>query len=138
MKHKILIVDDEPDIVNCLSARLRTEAFQVITAHDGYHGTKAALEQNPDLIVLDIGMPAGNGHEVVRCLRQRETTKDTPIIFLTAHTSPRDYALAAEGGVDRYITKPYRPDKLVNVINELLSDSEAKELNEADESRGRK
>ncbi|MHC4944245.1 MAG: response regulator [Planctomycetota bacterium] len=131
MKRKILVVDDEPDIVNCLSSRLESESFQVITANDGYHAAKAALEQLPDLIVLDIGMPAGTGHEVVRCLRQSESTKDTPIIFLTAHTSPKDYRLAAEGGVDRYITKPYRPEKLIAAIYELLDDSKERRFEKA-------
>jgi two-component system alkaline phosphatase synthesis response regulator PhoP len=121
LKRKVLVVDDEKDIVKCLSMRLEKSEYEVLTAHDGFQATKKAMSENPDLIILDIGMPSGNGHEVVRCLRAEESTCRIPIIFLTAHTSEEDYRKAVESGVERYITKPFRAESLMAAVEELMN-----------------
>jgi len=81
---------------------------------------QAALKELPDCIVLDIAMPSGNGHEVVRHLRRFEATWNIPVIFLTGSSSSRDYLQAVENGVERYITKPFNPEKLVRGIKEVI------------------
>jgi DNA-binding response OmpR family regulator len=121
LKRKVLVVDDEKDIVKCLSTRLEMNEYEVLTASDGFQATKTAMSENPDLIILDIGMPSGNGHEVVRCLRGDANTCRIPIIFLTAHTSEEDYRKAVENGVERYITKPFRAESLMAAVDELLN-----------------
>jgi len=123
LKQRVLVVDDEKDIVNCLSMRLEKNEYEVLTASDGFQAAKTAMNETPDLIILDIGMPSGNGHEVVRCLRADEKTCHIPIIFLTAHTSEEDYRKAVENGVERYITKPFRAESLMSAVEELLKQS---------------
>jgi DNA-binding response OmpR family regulator len=113
---RILVVDDEPDIVRSLSLRLRAEGYRVSTAMDGHGATKTAIAEQPDLIILDIGMPAGNGHVVVERLRNIAETADIPVIYLTARTSEDDYHRAREGGVTKYITKPYDAEVLLAAV----------------------
>jgi DNA-binding response OmpR family regulator len=118
-KGKVLVVDDEPEIVKTVSMRLKANDYEVITAGDGVSATNAALSENPDVIILDIGMPAGDGHVVAE--RLRDTAKSLiPIIFLTAHTSERDYLKAFNEGVAKYITKPFRPEELIAAVDELI------------------
>lgn len=119
-KARILVVDDEPDIVRSLSLRLRSEGYDVSTAMDGLGATKKAIEEQPDLIILDIGMPAGNGHVVVERLSNISDTADIPVIYLTARTSADDYRKAREGGVSRYITKPFDTDILLTAVQDQL------------------
>lgn len=122
MPKKILIVDDEPEIVKAVSMRLTANGYDVITAMDGQQATTMALNENPDCIVLDIGMPAGSGHVVVERLRASAKTMSTPIIFLTARTSEKDYRQALGMGVEKYITKPFDPDDLVAAVAELTGE----------------
>ncbi len=115
-KGRILVVDDEPDIVRSLTLRLRAEGYQVSSAMDGLGATKKAIEEQPELIILDIGMPAGNGHVVVERLRNIGETSHIPVIYLTARTSEEDYHKAREGGVTKYITKPFDSDVLLAAV----------------------
>lgn len=117
---RILVVDDEPEIVKSLSIRLRASGYEVLTAMDGFQATSMAINQEPDLIILDIGMPAGGGHEVAKRLRESTKTCTTPIIFLTARCSAHDKQLAMENSVDRYVTKPFQPESLLSIVDELL------------------
>jgi len=120
-KGKILVVDDEPDIVRSLSIRLGSVGYEVSTAMDGLNATRKAIEEQPDLILLDIGMPAGNGHEVVERLRNIEETCHIPIIYLTACTSDADYRKAREGGVCKFITKPFDSDILLAAVEDQIN-----------------
>ena len=119
-KGKILIVDDEPEIVHSISMRLKSNGYEVLAAADGVQATTTALRELPDLIILDIGLPAGSGHVVVKRLRDSMKTAQIPIIFLTAHTSEQDYQAAFERGVEQYITKPFRPEDLIYAIESTL------------------
>ena len=119
-KGRILVVDDEPEIVECLTMRLESYGYEVITAADGSQATRLALDETPRLIILDIGMPSKSGHDVVRSLRESEKTCSIPVIYLTARTSAEDYKKAIEGGVDRYITKPFRQQELLHAVDELI------------------
>ncbi len=119
-KGKILVVDDEPDIVRSLSLRLRAEGFAVATANDGLSATKMAIAEQPELILLDIGMPAGNGHVVVERLRNISETSHIPVIYLTARTAEKDYHQARAGGVTKYITKPFDTEVLLAAIEDQM------------------
>jgi len=119
-KGRILVVDDEPDIVRSLTLRLQAEGYQVSSAMDGLGATKKAIEEQPELILLDIGMPAGNGHIVVERLRNIDETSHIPVIYLTARTSEEDYHKAREGGVTKYITKPFDAEVLLAAVEDQM------------------
>jgi two-component system response regulator VicR len=101
---KILVVDDETRIVDILTYNLRKEGYETLTAHDGAVGLKLALNENPDLILLDIMMPKMDGYEV--CRRIREVSQ-VPIIMLTARADETDKVLSFDLGADDYVTKPF-------------------------------
>ena len=119
-KGKILVVDDEPEIVASLTMRLESKGYDVITALDGVQATRMAQEQIPQLIILDIGMPSKSGHDVLRSLRDSDVTYSIPVIYLTARTSAEDYRRAIEGSVDRFITKPFRSEEILGAVEELM------------------
>ena len=119
-KGRILVVDDEPEIVRSLTLRLGAAGYEVHSAMDGLTATKKAIEEQPELILLDIGMPAGNGHVVVDRLRNIGETSHIPIIFLTARTSEEDYRMARDGGVCKYITKPFDSEVLLAAIESQI------------------
>ncbi len=116
----ILVVDDEPEIVQSLALRLRSKGYNVYTASDGLEATKTAINLLPDLIVLDIGMPAGSGHVVVERLSNISETSKIPIIFLTARVGEEDYNKAISAGIVKYITKPFDSDVLIAAIEEQM------------------
>ncbi|MFN0034635.1 MAG: response regulator transcription factor [Saprospiraceae bacterium] len=117
---KILIVDDEPDILEFLQYNLRKEGYQVVTAPDGQQAIYAAEREKPHLILLDIMMPEMDGVEACRLLRSRKEFDDTPIAFLTARDEDFSQIAALDVGGDDYITKPIKPRVLVSRINALL------------------
>lgn len=117
---KILIVDDEPDILEFLQYNLRKEGYQVVTAGDGVQAIQVAEREKPHLILLDIMMPEMDGVETCRALRSRKEFDDTPIAFLTARDEDFSQIAALDVGGDDYITKPIKPRVLVSRINALL------------------
>jgi DNA-binding response OmpR family regulator len=122
-KGKILVVDDEPEIVRSVGMRLRAGGYEVVSAMDGLQATNVALREQPDLIILDIGMPAGDGHVVAKRLRQSIRTCSVPIIFLTARTAEEDFSRALDAGVAKYIVKPFDPSELMTVVESLMKPS---------------
>jgi DNA-binding response OmpR family regulator len=117
---KILIVDDEVDVVTSLQFALEKEGYQCLTAYDGKEALDKAKGENPDLIILDIMMPKMNGYKVARLLKFDKKYKHIPIVMLTARTSGKDQELGYETGADRYVTKPFQIDNLVGVVNNFL------------------
>lgn len=117
---KILIVDDEPDILNILSYNLKKEGYEVDTAENGIEAIEKAGIMNPDLIVLDIMMPEMDGVEVCKELRKNDAFKDTIIAFLTARNEDFTQILALDNGGDDFISKPIKPNVLKSRINALL------------------
>lgn len=116
MKKKILLVDDEKDIVEFLQYNLELEGFEVITAYDGEAALNKLIE-NPDLIILDIMMPKLNGFEACKRIRMTKNFENTPIIFLTAKSSETDEIKGLELGASDYIQKPISPKKLIARVN---------------------
>jgi len=119
-KNKILVIDDEPDIVKMLKTRLETGGYQVIAARDGIEGFKKAREQRPDLILLDIIMPEVDGLTVLRRLRSDEATCGIPVIMLTAKGMTDSIFEAQIYGATDYIIKPFRLSELLKFIKRYL------------------
>ncbi|MBK9012752.1 MAG: response regulator transcription factor [Saprospiraceae bacterium] len=117
---KILIVDDEPDILEILTYNLRKEGYQVETASNGEEGLKKALEVMPDLIILDIMMPQMDGVEVCRNIRNQRVFDNTLIAFLTAREEDYSQIAALDVGGDDYITKPIKPRVLMSRVKALM------------------
>jgi len=117
---KILVVDDEPDVVDLIGFNLKAAGFTVVTADDGATALKRARQDLPDLIVLDVMLPNVDGLETCRVLRREAATADIPIILLTARAAEMDRVIGLELGADDYVTKPFSPRELVLRIRKLL------------------
>lgn len=117
---KILIADDEPDILEIIQYNLQKEGYEVATARDGDDALVKAKAGQPDLIVLDIMMPKKNGVEVCEILRAQPNFKDTLIIFLTALNDESSHIKGLETGADDYVSKPISPKVLVSRVNALF------------------
>lgn len=117
---KILIADDEPDILEILQFNLQAEGYEVLTAKNGEEALEKAKKSNPDLIILDIMMPFKNGIEVCNMLRMMPAFKSTLIIFLTAMSDEDTEVKGLETGADDYITKPVTPKVLLSKVNALF------------------
>lgn len=120
---KVLLVDDEPDILELLRYNLEREGYSVQTALNGKDALKAARSEHPDLIVLDIMMPGMDGVEVCTQLRQQPEFKNTVITFLTARGEDYSQIAGFDAGADDYITKPVRPKVFVSKVKALLKRS---------------
>ena len=116
-----MVVDDAEDIIKSVGMRLKAEGYEVVSATDGLQATYVAVKERPDVIILDIGMPAGDGHLVAKRLRDSVRTTTIPIIFLTARTGEEDFHKAYEEGVSKYITKPFDPNELMAAVAELVA-----------------
>lgn len=121
------MVDDEPDAVELVAFNLKNAGFDVITAEDGEVALTKARTFSPDLIVLDVMLPAVDGLEVCKILRRDPATAELPIIMLTAKAGEIDRVLGLELGADDYVTKPFSPRELVLRIKNLLTRREAPE-----------
>jgi two-component system alkaline phosphatase synthesis response regulator PhoP len=114
---KILVIDDEPSIVNLVTAYLKPEGYEVFTAADGNAGLKAARAYKPDLIVLDLMLPGKDGFEVLAQMRRESNVY---VILLTAKTEETDKIVGLSVGADDYVTKPFSPRELVARIKAAL------------------
>jgi two-component system alkaline phosphatase synthesis response regulator PhoP len=119
-QYKILLVDDEPDILEFLSFNLKKEGFQIFTCSNGREAVKIATEKKPHLIILDVMMPDMDGIETCREIRNNEGLKNVLITFLTARGEDYSQIAGFEAGADDYITKPIKPRVLVSRVNALL------------------
>jgi DNA-binding response OmpR family regulator len=129
-KKRILVIDDEPDFVRLLQARLQIAGYDVLTAEDGIKGIQAARRDKPDAIILDVMMPGLDGHMVCDMLKKSTVTWSIPVIYLTARNSQADEMLAFEKGAKYYLTKPYNPEMLLEMIKSAVTESEAPEKKE--------
>ena len=121
MSKRILLVDDEPNILLLLGTRLRSEGFEVITAKDGQTGFEAAKKEKPDLIILDLMLPKMDGYKVCGLLKKDSRYAKIPILMFTARGQEEDQKMGMEVGADAYITKPFVPQTLLSKIQELLT-----------------
>lgn len=119
-KTKVLVVDDEPNIVQTLKDRLEMNDYEVLTAHNGVDGLKAAQDGTPDIILLDVIMPMMDGHEMLEQLREKEWGKAISVIMLTARSQAQDIARARSCGIDDYIIKPFDLSELLEKIENII------------------
>jgi len=117
---KILVVDDEADLVSVLRFGLEVEGFEVISASDGEQGLSLAREAQPSLMLLDLMLPKLDGYKVCRALKFDERYRTMPIFILSARSGEEDRRLALEMGADLFITKPYEMKDLVGKIRARL------------------
>ena len=127
---KILIADDEPDILEIISYNLVKEGYEVTPAKDGDEAIAKAKSGNPDLIILDIMMPKKNGVEVCEILRAQPAFRNTFIIFLTALSDESSHIKGLETGADDYVSKPISPKVLVSRVNALFRRTQQKDTGE--------
>ncbi len=116
----VLVADDEEDIRALVAFRLQRAGYEVITAADGAEALTLATTRLPDLIVLDMMMPKATGLEVTRSLRGQDSTKEIPVILLTARAQEADVASGFEAGADDYVKKPFSPMDLQQRVQSLL------------------
>jgi DNA-binding response OmpR family regulator len=117
VRRKILIVDDEPEIVRALGLRLKMAGYVVVAAMDGAGALMTAVSEQPDLVLLDIGLPHGDGHFVAARLRSNVTTAHIPILWLSASSAPDDLDTARSSGAIGFIAKPYDPEELLQRVS---------------------
>lgn len=124
-KIKILVVDDEPNIVQTLQDRLEMNEYIVTTAGNGREGLKKAQQEKPDVILLDVIMPVMDGHEMLEVLRKQPDCNDISVIMLTARSQTQDIARANACGIDDYIVKPFDLSELLEKIETVLEKRKA-------------
>ncbi len=120
MTHRVLVVDDEPDITALVAYHLAKAGYRVSTAANGTDALKAATEQRPDVIVLDLMLPGLSGLDVLQALRKQEETRDVGVIMLTARREEADRIRGLSLGADDYLTKPFSPNELTLRIAAIL------------------
>jgi two-component system alkaline phosphatase synthesis response regulator PhoP len=120
MSQRILVVDDDPQIVRLLRASLEQASFQVFVAYDGETALHILRREHPDLVVLDLMLPGRDGWDVTRVMRGDATLADTPVIMLTARVEHHDRIVGLELGADDYVTKPFHPGELLARIRAVL------------------
>ena len=124
MEHRILVVDDDPQVVRLLRASLEQAGYQVFFAYDGETALHLLRRERPDLVVLDLMLPDRDGWDVTRVMRSDATLADTPIIMLTARVEHQDRIVGLELGADDYVTKPFHPGELMARIRAVLRRSQ--------------
>ena len=121
MKPKILVVDDDPDLVRALRLRLRANNYEVATASDGYAAIACAQKERPALIILDLGLPVGDGFVVLDRLQNSDTLAGIPVIVLSARDPQSNEERALKAGAAAFFQKPADNDELMNVIRVSVS-----------------
>ena len=115
-KRKIMLVDDDPDLLRALRLRLRANNYDITTAGDGYSAIATAQKEHPDLIVLDLGLPAGDGFVVLERLQKSDVLSSVPVIVLSARDPQDNEARAMKAGAAAFFQKPADNEELLNVI----------------------
>ncbi len=126
MTSKVLIVDDEPNILISLEFLMKREGFQVFTAPDGEAALEQVASHRPDMILLDVMMPKKNGYEVCQAVRAHPEWQDIKIIMLSAKGRDTEVAKGMAMGADTYMTKPFSTKELVQKVKALLAENEVK------------
>jgi len=120
MKKKILIVDDEPNIVMSLEHAFKKQDFEVFIARDGSEALEILKHQTPNVVLLDIMMPNVDGYQTLRHIKNTFSLQNTKVVFLTAKNKDSDIKKGLKLGADKYLTKPFSVKKIVSEILELL------------------
>tara|TARA_B100000745_G_scaffold23971_1_gene15926 strand:- start:322 stop:684 length:363 start_codon:yes stop_codon:yes gene_type:complete len=118
---KILLVDDEPDVIDVIKNRLEQNEFEVIIANDGEEALHKLKSDKPDLVVLDVSMPVISGYEVCARIKHNRDYSHIPVLMLTARIKYTDRKVAQKCGADSYIPKPYSSELLIDEVNKFLN-----------------
>jgi DNA-binding response OmpR family regulator len=121
----VLVADDDPDILTLVSLRLKRAGFGVVTAADGEEALQAVREHRPQLAIVDVRMPKMDGLELIRRIRDDDESSDIAVIALSARVRDANLAEGFEAGADEYVTKPFSPKQLVDLVRAKLSESQA-------------
>ena len=121
MAKQVLLAEDEPNIVESLTFLLEREGFEVRVEMDGRNALNAALNERPQLLILDVMLPEMDGYEILRQLRADQRGRDLPVLMLTAKGQREDRETALECGADLFITKPFANSDLINAVKELAA-----------------
>ena len=117
---KVLVVDDQPQIVRLIQLHLDREGFQVLTAADGEEALERVQVERPDLVILDVIMPKMDGFEVLRTIKATPDLQQTPVIMLTVKTQSADIVEGLREGAELYLPKPFHPRELVALVKRVL------------------
>jgi two-component system alkaline phosphatase synthesis response regulator PhoP len=120
MSHKVLIADDEPNILISLEYLMKREGYEVVVVRDGQQALEAIIRERPDLVLMDVMMPLKSGFEVCQEVRAMALVKDTPILMLTAKGRETDIAKGMGMGATAYMTKPFSTREMAKRVRELL------------------
>ena len=120
MSKRLLVVDDEPNLLRAVAACLKAEDYEVSTARSGHEALMQLVNSVPDLIISDIRMPGMDGYKLARQLRGSARTALVPIVFLTAKDETADRIEGFRAGIDAYLPKPFEPEELIAVVNAIL------------------
>lgn len=122
-KGKVLLVDDEPDVVQVVGTHLRTAGYQVSVAYDGQQALDEVRRDRPDVVILDIMLPKVDGYKVCRLLKFDERYKEIPVLVLTARSNVEDLKLATDYGASACLNKPFEPSILLGMLEKLMAGS---------------
>ena len=124
-KVKILIVDDEPDLVQTLQDRLEMNGYDIVTANNGKEGLEKAVQEKPNIVLLDVIMPVMDGLEMLEALRKNPETKNCSVIMLTARSQRQDIVRAKVCGIQDYVVKPFDLSELIEKIENIVEQHKA-------------
>jgi CheY-like chemotaxis protein len=118
---KVLVIDDEPDVLLLCRVNLEHAGHEVLQAPDGPHGLALAREEHPDVVVLDLMMPMMDGYAVLAALQGDEETRDVPVVILTAKVQMEDQIRSWTDGCSDFLTKPFPPDRLLDALERVTT-----------------
>ena len=121
MNAKVLVVEDETNLVELLRVNLNAGGLEVEVAYDGEEGLRKAMQEAPEAVILDVRLPLLDGWKVCRGIKNNPCTKDIPVIILTAATQKSDYEESKQAGCDLYFVKPFDPIELVYIVREMIN-----------------
>ncbi len=126
---RILVVDDEDDVINLVSFNLRAAGMEVLVARTGVEAVERARREHPDLVILDLMLPELDGISVCELIRKQPESADTPVIMLTAWATDRARLVGLQAGANDYVTKPFSPRELVRRVQSLLAEGSLRRKN---------
>ncbi len=129
MPKKILAVDDERHIVRLVQVNLQRAGYEVVTAYDGKEALEKVEAEHPDMVILDVMMPYMDGFEVLKQLRKNPSTRELPVIMLTAKAQDQDVLQGWTTGADCYLIKPFNPLELISFVKRIFSSLESSDDN---------
>jgi Response regulator containing CheY-like receiver, AAA-type ATPase, and DNA-binding domains len=118
---RVLVIDDEPDVLLLCRLNLEHAGHEVLQALSGELGLALAREQHPDVVILDLMMPMMDGYAVLAALKEDERTRDVPVVVLTAKVRLEDRIRSWQDGASEFVTKPFQPELLLNTLDEVVA-----------------